>query len=86
MAVNPLNFLIELTNSTTLTLDAVKHGLSYSKVGDCIDFDDWQALYHSVDIAEVREISSNLRNKYEKQYYELGRPRTAEEWYSALYA
>jgi len=80
MAINPLNFLIEIVNSRTLTVEQVSHGLSYSQVGDCFDFGDWQAMYHSHDMAELQEIASNLRQKYEDRSFELGRPNTAEEW------
>jgi hypothetical protein len=83
MAINPLNFLIEIINSPTLTVEAIKHGLSHSKVGDCFDFDDWQAMYHAESLAEMKEIAGNLRPKYENLYFELGKPKTAEAWNEA---
>jgi hypothetical protein len=86
MACNPVRFLGEVAHNPNLTLEQIKHGLSYSPVGDCIEFDDWQTLYNAEGIGEVRDKAFNMLPDYWKVWEQLGKPSTAELWHKARFS
>jgi hypothetical protein len=84
MALNAVRFLGEVAHDSRLTLEHIKHGLNHSKVGDTLDFQDWQRLSKAESRGEAGAIAFEILPRYWKEWERLGQPRTAEEWHARL--
>jgi hypothetical protein len=85
MALNPIRFLGQLAHDTALTHLAVLRGLNYSRVGDCLDFDDYSALSKATTMGEIRDLAYNALPRYYRAWDVLGKPATAETWHAAMF-
>lgn len=90
MAINPVNFLKELqgTAEDKFNPTMIELGLSYSLVGDCLDFDHWLMLTNACKNKDFQSLQTAIKEIlpfYAMVYGYLDSPATAEQWYQALY-
>lgn len=59
------------------------HGLEFARLGDQLDFEDWEAL-HNCTPDEFAAKAAVLLPKYEAKWNEVGQPATWEAWMEVL--
>lgn len=82
MAAHILTGLIEYKHGW-VTATQLRHALSYARMGDCMEWEDWHALNRAVDVHQFRALAIALLPVYERRWFELGWPATAEDWIMA---
>lgn len=81
MAAHAFTMLKDFTEHD-YSLEVIRHALSYTQGGDCIEIEDWKRLFQSCN---PKGVAWSLLDKYEKIWERLGRPKTAEEWLKVKY-
>jgi len=65
------------------TVTQFRHAQSYAQLGDNLEYDHWQTLYHTEDDVMYKAIAVGYIPFYRALWQYLGQPRTAEEWAAA---